>query len=946
MSGLYEIHTLSDLQEMRNHLNDRCVLMADIDATETKDWNPSGGIFEGFEPIPVFYGSIVGNGYTISNLHIDRREAVYFMTRIENKATLITNGTFAGNADGWTLGDGWAYVSNNVQKNADGEGTLTQISGDMIDPLVELETYRLSFKLTSFTAGSVTVSIAGVEIGTYTSASTPTVEFEAASLDALTFTPSNDARFTLANVILVRQNFAENFNIRNASINKFRSTTVGHLDAAIFVGYIIGTSVLDSKISIDNIHVTGNINSDDRATGAPFSRTIIGADVNNCSANATMVMASGSGFCSNAGSRSTFTNCESHGSLRTIRNSFAGHKYVGGFSGISTGATFERCRSSVSIIHTSYTPASSDNTQIGGFMGAGGDATLCIATGNIIVFGNDRYQIGGFIGGLGGTITKCYATGSILCNVSLTSTSYIGGFFGYAGGTISNCYAQGDVCKTGISGTVQVGGFGGRVGSLSNCYSTGFVGGANAISGGFAGTRSGTQTSCRFDKETSGKESGAATGETTTGITGHTTIEMKTRETFVGWDFDDIWEIRQFERGAVGASNLTTWLSRVGDYDRFDAGVKDNDSFELMVPTANDIRWLGALESLLLGTAGDEWLIGSNKLETPLSPTNFKVKQQSEYGSSRIQPIKINSSLMFVDFVARKLREMTFVDPKYESPDLTALAEHITLHGITTIARQKNPDSIIWCTLGDGSLISMTYEREQDVVAWVKHPIDGFVQSVAVLPGTTEDTVYLSVERTINGADKVYLEKLASRVFETKADCHFADCGITVSVDDDDEIAGLEHLAGEKVAVLADGVVIYDGTEDESAVSELGVLTLPETITAAKVHVGLPYLSKLQPMRIIVGDSMGSHVRVAELVISLYNTGALKYGVNENNLIDVDLNDVRWNNTCKIKGLFTGEVVVSVPGGFDPLVPIFIVSDAPLPLTVRAIVPRVERTGR
>lgn len=399
--------------------------------------------------------------------------------------------------------------------------------------------------------------------------------------------------------------------------------------------------------------------------------------------------------------------------------------------------------------------------------------------------------------------------------------------------------------------------------------------------------------------------------------------------------------------GDVRALNgLTVWLSRSGDYDNFRAGVKDNDSFHLVIPSTNMNRWLGALESLLLGTAGDEWLVGSNKLETPLSPTNFKVKQQSEYGSSRIQPIKINSSLMFVDFVARKMREMTFVDPKYESPDLCALAEHITLHGITTIARQKNPDSIIWCTLGDGSLISMTYEREQDVVAWAKHPIDGFVQSVAVLPGTTEDTVYLSVERTINGADKVYLEKLASRVFETKADCHFADCGITVSVDDSDEITGLEHLAGEKVAVLAGGVVIYDGTEDESAVSELGVLTLPETITAAKVHIGLPYPSKLRPMRIIVGDSMGSHVRVAELVISLYNTGALKYGVNENNLIDVDLNDVRWNNTCKIKGLFTGEVVVSVPGGFDPLVPIFIVSDAPLPLTVRAIVPRIERTGR
>lgn len=623
---------------------------------------------------------------------------------------------------------------------------------------------------------------------------------------------------------------------------------------------------------------------------------------------------------------------------------------VGGFVGHQQNeAVFDKCYATGNVINT----ATTGTIYAGGFFGSLDfqcEITNCFATGNIDVY--LARSVGGFVGRIADTggmvIDSCYATGSINTE---TTILFAGGFVGEADGSgatavsITNAYARGDVCKDGTdTTTARLGGFIGGADffvDFENCYSVGYVF-PTSNAGGFAGNGTHDQVTfagCYWDTETSGRASSFGGA----GVIGKPTAELKFSYTFAGWDFASVWAMSELGR-AFG--NLTVWLSRSGDYDRFDTGVKDNDSFELMVPTANGIRWLGALESLLLGTAGDEWLIGSNKLETPLSPTNFKIKQQSEYGSSRIQPIKINSSLMFVDFVARKIREMTFVDPKYESPDLTALAEHITLHGITTIARQKNPDSIIWCTLGDGSLISMTYEREQDVVAWAKHPIDGFVQSVAVLPGATEDTVYLSVERTINGADKVYLEKLASRVFETKADCHFADCGITVSVDDSDEITGLEHLAGEKVAVLAGGVVIYDGTEDESVVSELGVLTLPETITAAKVHIGIPYPSKLRPMRIIVGDSMGSHVRVAELVISLYNTGALKYGVNENNLIDVDLNDVRWNNTCKIKGLFTGEVVVSVPGGFDPLVPIFIVNDAPLPLTVRAIVPRIERTGR
>jgi len=114
--------------------------------------------------------------------------------------------------------------------------------------------------------------------------------------------------------------------------------------------------------------------------------------------------------------------------------------------------------------------------------------------------------------------------------------------------------------------------------------------------------------------------------------------------------------------------------------------------------------------------------------------------------------------------------------------------------------------------------------------------------------------------------------------------------------------------------------------------------------------VGLSKDSLLQPMRIVLGGqdgtSMGSITRVNELVISFLNTGAAKYGSNEDDLHSVDFTDNRWTNSCEITGLFTGEVVVSMPGGFDPLNPIIITSDGPMPCTVRAIVPRIDVTGR
>jgi hypothetical protein len=60
---------------------------------------------------------------------------------------------------------------------------------------------------------------------------------------------------------------------------------------------------------------------------------------------------------------------------------------------------------------------------------------------------------------------------------------------------------------------------------------------------------------------------------------------------------------------------------------------------------------------------------------------------------------------------------------KYVAPDLCALAEHITESGIVAIAYQEHPDPILWAVRADGVLLSMTYEREQNVVAWARHTL-------------------------------------------------------------------------------------------------------------------------------------------------------------------------------------------------------------------------------
>lgn len=81
----FQIATLAQLKrlsETSGDWGDHFVLTADIDASDTKNWNEVGGTVLGFSPIgnhsvPFKYASFDGQGHTISNLYINREGTAY-----------------------------------------------------------------------------------------------------------------------------------------------------------------------------------------------------------------------------------------------------------------------------------------------------------------------------------------------------------------------------------------------------------------------------------------------------------------------------------------------------------------------------------------------------------------------------------------------------------------------------------------------------------------------------------------------------------------------------------------------------------------------------------------------------------------------------------------------------------------------------------------------------
>jgi hypothetical protein len=337
----------------------------------------------------------------------------------------------------------------------------------------------------------------------------------------------------------------------------------------------------------------------------------------------------------------------------------------------------------------------------------------------------------------------------------------------------------------------------------------------------------------------------------------------------------------------------TLWLSVSADYENMAPSTPDGDVLAdsaiyvtLVSGRANPITWIEAGPVMLVGTIGAEYQVKPSSLSEPLSPTNISVLPQTYYGS--IEPEnaqRSGSSTLFIQRGGNKVREMVYdfnIDA-FAAKDLTIISEHILRDngGGVESAFQDQPSGTMWIVTADGQLIAMTYEREHDVIAWHRHILGGTgvtVESVASIPSDNGDDVYVIVKRTINGGTKRYIEKLErdfdTSAGDTKSDMFFVDSGLTYDGAPTTIIAGLGHLEGETVQVVADGA--YIGTKVVSS----GQFTLSNA--ASVVHAGLAYTSLLETLDpeggSPAGTSQGKLKRVSEVAARVKDSLPFKQG--------------------------------------------------------------------
>jgi len=261
----------------------------------------------------------------------------------------------------------------------------------------------------------------------------------------------------------------------------------------------------------------------------------------------------------------------------------------------------------------------------------------------------------------------------------------------------------------------------------------------------------------------------------------------------------------------------TVWFSQSDDWENFQAGNDDTDgmAFTIASDQQNLIQWLVSLRHLMLGSAGGEWVM-TGGTDTPITPTNVFVKQQSNYGSGDLQGVMVNNMIMFVQRGGRKLREIgyNFSSDSYVARDMTLMSEHVTRGGIVDLDYAKTPDSILWCTLDDGTMATLVYQPDQDVFGWSRLNFGGQVASTCVIPGSVESELWLAVNRTVDSNTVTYIEQVQTRDWgDEQVDAFYVDCGLSFDGGESQTITGISQASPGVVTAVGHGFV--DGVSVE-----------------------------------------------------------------------------------------------------------------------------------
>ena len=391
--------------------------------------------------------------------------------------------------------------------------------------------------------------------------------------------------------------------------------------------------------------------------------------------------------------------------------------------------------------------------------------------------------------------------------------------------------------------------------------------------------------------------------------------------------------------GGTESKPQSIFMSKTGSF--FDFDIDDGDDDEAIFATIssrklNDIVDVYPGRNLQIFTSGAEFSITSR----PVTPSNISIQPQTSHGSSNIEVQDVDGSTLFVDRHGKSLLGFlySFNEDAYTTDDRSVLASHLINQPVDmALLAGTASDDANWLFIvnSDGSATILNTLRSQDINGFTSWNTDGEIKSVCVV----DDQLYMTVERNIDGSDKIYIERWD---FDYRMDCAIKDTQISGVID------GLDHLEDETVKVVTrQGFQdSYENLVLSSYTVASGSITLnsDERFGAVTYEVGLPFTCTIKPMPLSTDIGSGQNQMRLKKILRMNIRVNESYGIKVDDL-PTTINEFGpfvtggFNSVVPVSGII--EDVYDISGWNRQVMPTITAPD-PLPMHIQMIEYEVE----
>lgn len=239
--------------------------------------------------------------------------------------------------------------------------------------------------------------------------------------------------------------------------------------------------------------------------------------------------------------------------------------------------------------------------------------------------------------------------------------------------------------------------------------------------------------------------------------------------------------------GATLNNPDTYFFSQPGAFLNMDSSIPTVDDDAIVgspwAQQVNGIQFFVPMPGgLIILTGNGAWQVNGGN-NAALTPADQTATAQAYNGCSEIvPPLTINFDILYVQSKGSIVRDLSynFFVNIYTGTDMTVLSNHLfNNYSILQWCWAEEPYKLVWAIRNDGTMLSLTYLKEQDVYAWCRHDTNGLFVGVCSVTEPPVNAVYTIVQRYIGGQWYYYAERMNNRLWSNVEDSFCVDAGLS-----------------------------------------------------------------------------------------------------------------------------------------------------------------------